>query len=40
MTEPICENCAHFDAKKQYCKELDVPVIEENYCSKFRGLKP
>ena len=36
--EAVCENCKNFDAKKQWCKLHNVPVVEENYCSKFEGV--
>jgi hypothetical protein len=32
-----CEDCVYFDTKKQWCKLHDVPVVEENYCTKFKG---
>lgn len=29
------ENCKNFYVKKQWCKLHNVPVVEENFCSKF-----
>jgi hypothetical protein len=37
MTTKTCENCAHFEKKKQWCEKLGVPVIEELFCSHFEG---
>lgn len=34
----VCNDCKYFDAKKQWCKLHNVPVIEENYCTKFEGV--
>jgi len=32
-----CGNCVYFDTKRQWCKLHGVPVVEENYCTKFKG---
>ena len=37
--EAVCENCKNFDAKKQWCKLHNVPVVEEIIVQNLRGSK-
>lgn len=33
-----CGTCVYFKCKKQWCVLHDVPVHDELYCEKFKGV--